>query len=143
MKDQPLKFTLPNYCFAMGKIKRILLVDDDKLSNLYTKFILTRYNKALEINICLNGQEAVNYLQNSGPPPDLIILDINMPLVNGFEFLNWLSQSPFQETCVVMYSTSDREEDIKLSQQYKQVVEYIEKPFDLQKIKVLFDKIDG
>ena len=127
----------------MGKIKRILLVDDDSLSNLYTKFIFGRYNKALEINTCSNGQEAINYLQNAGPPPDLIILDINMPLVNGFEFLDWLSLSPFQETCVVMFSTSDMEEDIRLSLQYKQVVEYIEKPFDLKKVEALFDKIDG
>ncbi|MDN5214522.1 response regulator [Fulvivirgaceae bacterium BMA12] len=126
----------------MSKIKRILLVDDDSLTNLFTKFILGRYNKELEINVCLNGEEAINYLQTTDSPPDLIILDINMPLINGFEFLDWQSQSSFQETCVVMYSTSDREEDIKLSLQYKQVVEYIEKPFDLQKIKVLFDKID-
>ncbi len=127
----------------MSKIKRILLVDDDNLTNLFTKFILSRYNKELEINICLNGEEAINYLQTADAPPDLIILDINMPLINGFEFLDWQSQSPFQETCVVMYSTSDREEDIKQSLQYKQVVEYIEKPFDLQKIEVLFSKIDN
>ena len=42
-----------------------------------------------------------------------------------------------------MFSTSDMEEDIRLSLQYKQVVEYIEKPFDLQKVEALFDKIDG
>lgn len=127
----------------MSKIKRILLVDDDNLTNLFTKFILGRYNKELEINVCLNGQEAINYLQATDSPPDLIILDVNMPLVDGFEFLDWQSQSSFQETCVVMYSTSDREEDIKLSLQYKQVVEYIEKPFDLEKVKELFEKIEN
>lgn len=127
----------------MGKIKRVLLVDDDDLSNLYTKFILRRYNKDLGIDICPNGQEAINHLQTTDSPPDLILLDINMPLINGFEFLDWQSRGPFQETPVVMYSTSDREEDIKLSLQYRQVVEYVEKPFDLRRIKGLFEKLDG
>ncbi|MDN5204304.1 response regulator [Fulvivirgaceae bacterium BMA10] len=127
----------------MSKIKRILLVDDDNVTNLFTKFVLDRYNKELEIDICLNGQEAINYLQTTDLLPDLIILDINMPLLNGFEFLDWQSQSSFQEICVVMYSTSDRDEDIQLSLQYKQVVEYIEKPFDLQQIEELFNKIEN
>lgn len=125
----------------MAEIKRILLIDDDETTNFFTEYILGRYNKGFDIDICLNGKAGVDYLKSTEHLPDLILLDINMPLMNGFEFLEWQSNSPFREIRVVMYSSSKNEDDLIQANKHKQVVGYVEKPFDLDTVKALFEEI--
>ena len=125
----------------MIKPERILLVDDDDTSNLLTSIILKR-NIDAEVHSLLNGKEAIDYLSELKEGyPDLIFLDINMPLVNGFEFLEW-----FHENCmkmkayVTMYSSSNREEDKEKAFAYDRVIHYIEKPINKEKISYLLNK---
>jgi CheY-like chemotaxis protein len=68
----------------------VLLVDDDPIATYLNKGLIKKLNIAKEIAVAGNGQEALNKIQELGPSncPDLILLDINMPVMNGFEFLD-------------------------------------------------------
>ena len=73
------------------KIKRILLVDDDHVSNFISKKAIEKANFADEIIVKNNGDDALVYLNKECPSlnqyPDLILLDLKMPGIDGFEFL--------------------------------------------------------
>jgi CheY-like chemotaxis protein len=65
-----------------------------------------------------NGNEVIEYLENSlGPEPCLIVLDLNMPIMDGKETLLWIkSHQAFEHIPTMVFTTSSREEDIKLCQ---------------------------
>ena len=71
----------------MGKTKQFLLVDDSEATNFFNRVMIQKTGYADEILIAKNGQEALDYLK-SGVSPSIIFLDINMPVMNGWEFLS-------------------------------------------------------
>lgn len=79
--------------------KRILLVDDDALLNKINKEILFKAGLASELNIATNGRQAVDYLKeqiaSNSMLPDLIILDLDMPVMNGFAFIDEFNNLDF------------------------------------------------
>ncbi len=66
-----------------------------------------------------NGQEAVSFIEQATILPSLIVLDLNMPVMDGKEVLQWLkSQNEYKTIPVMVFTTSSREEDVKLCQKY-------------------------
>ncbi len=66
-----------------------------------------------------NGQEAVSFIENATVLPSLIVLDLNMPVMDGKEVLQWLKQrDEFKNIPVMVFTTSSREDDIKLCQKH-------------------------
>lgn len=66
-----------------------------------------------------NGQEAVSFVQHATILPSLIVLDLNMPVMDGKEVLQWLKgQDQYKNIPVMVFTTSSREEDVKLCQKY-------------------------
>lgn len=67
-----------------------------------------------------NGADAVAYLEdNATPAPCLIVIDLNMPVMDGKELLQWLkSREQFRDIPIMVFTTSSREEDVKLCQKY-------------------------
>lgn len=66
-----------------------------------------------------NGQEAVSFIENATVLPSLIVLDLNMPVMNGKEVLLWLKEKDnFKSIPVMIFTTSSREEDVKLCQKH-------------------------
>ena len=66
-----------------------------------------------------NGHEAVSFIENATVLPSLILLDLNMPVMDGKEVLRWLKgKSEYKNIPVMIFTTSSREEDIRLCQKY-------------------------
>lgn len=66
-----------------------------------------------------NGAEAVSFIENATILPSLVVLDLNMPVMDGKQVLNWLKEKEeFSHIPVMVFTTSSREEDLKLCQKH-------------------------
>ena len=124
------------------KFKRILLVDDDHITNFLNENLLREMNIAGDISIANDGQEALDFIKNNclpGSPPanlccDLILLDLNMPVMDGFEFLEKFGE--LKVSCpvsIVLLTTSSNERDLQRAKNFN-IVGYINKPLTEAKI---------
>ena len=99
----------------MLKAKKILLIDDDIDDQLYFKDAIAELNEMLLCEVANNGREAIEQLKTP-PPPDLIFLDLNMPVMNGYECLEFLkNETRYKNIPVVIFTTSKNINDIEKS----------------------------
>lgn len=125
-------------------MKNILLIDDDETTNFLTRITIKKTNLGIVMHECLNGKEGVEFfeeLQNKpdSVTPDIILLDLNMPIIDGWQFLEEFKQfnSPAQ---VYIMSSSNYPEDIQNASNYPLVKGYIVKPLTTEKaIELLTD----
>jgi len=120
----------------------ILLVDDDDVTNFLSKEMLRLYMASPKIDITLNGQDAIDYLvERAEEPhrlPNLILLDINMPIMDGWDFLaefDKIKKPGFEKINIVMFTSSVYYEDIDRARTYTTVKNIYSKPLDEQKIR--------
>jgi len=95
----------------MPKLSCVLLVDDDSTTNYLNKILLTRLGVAEQLLVAGNGREALATLtQLCGLPvpecPALVLLDLNMPIMTGLEFLQAYQDLPLQQAPVIVVLTS-------------------------------------
>jgi CheY-like chemotaxis protein len=110
----------------------ILLVEDDTLDVMDARRTLDRMDILYKMQVSKNGEEALAYLKdvttNGGDKPDIILLDINMPKMNGIELLTNIRQmNEWKDTKVFIITTSEEREDKELAQRLG-VSGYIVKP---------------
>lgn len=66
-----------------------------------------------------NGEEAVSFIRNATILPSLVVLDLNMPIMDGKEVLKWMkNQEEYKSIPVMVFTTSSREDDVKLCQKH-------------------------
>ncbi|HEX5478645.1 MAG TPA: response regulator [Dehalococcoidia bacterium] len=116
---------------------KILLVEDNPDDVLITQRALAKSRVANELHVVRDGQEALEFLFAPGDDavtrPDLILLDLNLPRVNGIEVLEQIRQSEDLAVIpVIMLTASDREEDIARSYRLGSNT-YIQKPVEFAK----------
>ena len=99
-------------------LRKILLVDDDKVTNLLHKRQIAKFKLAASVDVATDGRAALDYLterEMAGEnQPELVLLDINMPRMDGFEFLAEYAALPeglHQNQTIVMVSTSTLRRD--------------------------------
>ena len=127
----------------MKKIKNVLLIDDNEITNYLHAFLFQDLGISENIHASLNGQEAIDFLSacNEEEQPDLILLDINMPIMDGFEFLSHYQNIKTPDiTVLLMVSTSINPDDVERSQQFSEVNGFVGKPLTKEKIQNIQDE---
>jgi CheY-like chemotaxis protein len=124
-------------------LNKILLVDDSPPSNFLNKIILKENDVNCLVDEVYDGEMALNYLIKSGECPDVILLDLNMPVMDGFTFLDEYNRNDnfCDETKVFVLSSSIADEDRAETSKYSNVKGYFEKPLTeahIQSILSLF-----
>jgi CheY-like chemotaxis protein len=129
------------------KTKNLYVIDDDKIYHFLLKNLLKQNNINVNSTFFANGYDAIEFLsennENQEILPDIILLDVNMPIMNGWQFLedytklkDALNKDPF----IYMISSSNNEVDINKAREFTGIVkEYFLKPIckeDLDKIFV-------
>ncbi|MFV0531234.1 MAG: response regulator [Flavobacteriales bacterium] len=116
----------------MNEIEKVLLVEDDKVEVLKFKRVLKQLDIKSNFSISKNGEEALNYLKEE--LPDLILLDLNMPRMNGFEFLEAIKNTRYEKIPLFILTTSNSDQDIEKSKEYK-IKGYVVKPIRYEDYK--------
>jgi CheY-like chemotaxis protein len=121
----------------MKRVINILLVEDDRLDQTEVQRTLIRKNIVHKLTIAKNGEEAITYLRNSKTDPsfdkpDIILMDLNMPKMNGFELLENIREiTALDDVKIFVLTTSDERED-KLNAARFGVSGFITKPLKLE-----------
>ena len=116
-----------------GKVINILLVEDDKLDVMDMQRTLGKMNILHKTAVARNGEEALEYLNtvDVAERPDVVLLDINMPKMNGIEFLNYIrNHSTWKDLKVFIVTTSDERIDREATRNLG-ISGYIVKPLKL------------
>jgi CheY-like chemotaxis protein len=129
----------------MDKLQKILLIDDNKVDNFFHERVIRKFDKNITVTSMLSGEEAIDYLSGlqSSELPDLIFLDINMPGMNGWEFLQEYSKFEIgHKSCVivVMLSTSEDPEDKERALEQGIASDYRSKPLTEQMLTDICDR---
>lgn len=124
----------------------ILLVDDDDITNFLNENLLQEMKVAEHIDIASDGLQALNFIKNHwtsdkdtihASDDKLILLDINMPVMNGFEFLEQFAKmKQSDQVKIALLTTSVNKRDMERAEEYK-VKDYVEKPLNREKISAL------
>jgi CheY-like chemotaxis protein len=132
---------------STNKPVSVLLIDDDEINNFISIKLIKKALLNTEIVACLNGKFAIDQLadiQKKDPSkmPDYILLDINMPIMNGWEFLEEFKRrniDPQGKSKIYIISSSVFSNDINKAKSYPLVKDFISKPLNVEKIKELFE----
>ena len=121
-----------------------MLIDDDDDDNFFHEREILKNNSRCDVLIYESAKEALAYLKSGKEPhSDLIFLDINMPGMNGWEFLqqyNLLDKELQSQAIIIMLSTSDYSADIAKSKTWEFVSDFITKPLTEETMKKLTAK---
>lgn len=118
----------------------VLLIDDSEPDRIYAGIVLGRSGLPFEVRDFESAADALALLAASPQPPSLILLDINMPGMNGFAFLEAYEKLPEahrRNTVVVMLSSSPADSDRQRAMAHAVVKDYVVKPLTVQQARRL------
>jgi CheY-like chemotaxis protein len=121
-------------------INHILLVDDDEVTNFLNKKVIEKASLIKEISIATNGQKALEVIEELCESkkycPELIFLDLNMPVMNGFEFLDKFEKMHFpnkDKVRIIVLTSSSNPDDIYKIKEKR--IAFMTKPLSEDKIQ--------
>jgi CheY-like chemotaxis protein len=130
-----------------GILNKVLLIDDDEITIQLNKYIIEMTGIITNVEAALNGQKALDYLaekEKAGAiDPELIFLDLNMPLMDGWEFMEEYSNfsEPFKASkVIVILSASPNPDDKQKAANTPYVNEFINKPLSVETALQLINK---
>jgi CheY-like chemotaxis protein len=131
----------------------ILCVDDDPITLMLCKKVICKTTFSNEIVTAQNGEEALRYFDSlkleatnpdSKKQPQLIFLDLNMPVMGGWEFLDCFSSANYSDfnttTKVLILSSTIDPEDLEKAKTYPMVIDFLSKPITLSMLDYLSNK---
>ncbi|MEM0541907.1 response regulator [Flavobacterium sp. j3] len=135
-------------------LEKILCVDDDPITLMLCRKVIERASLAKEILVSNNGEEAFQYFKElaekhktntSFTYPRLVFLDLNMPIMNGWEFLEIYTNNGypniFKEAKIIVLSSTIDPKDVEQTKSYSVVIDFLSKPITkdmLEKLKQTF-----
>lgn len=133
-------------------LNKILCIDDDPITLMLCKKVISKSEFSSEIDSAHNGEEALEYFDNLRTEkdsnneikaPELIFLDLNMPIMNGWEFLDIFTKNnytiSFPETKVIVLSSTIDPKDIEKSKSYPMVINFLSKPITREMLDSIGD----
>ena len=125
----------------MEKLKRILLIDDDVNTNFYNRILFEQAKVCDEILEFQNAEEGLEFLKKENEV-SLVLLDINMPIMNGWQFLEayeQLNEKQKEAIIVVMLTSSINMDDQEKAAMYDSVKKFIRKPISPELINEIME----
>lgn len=130
-------------------LEKILCVDDDPITLMLCKKVIVKANFSKEILFAQNGQEAIELLlqlqkEDKALLPELVFLDLNMPVMNGWDFLNEVSNSStikILNTKVVILSSTIDPSDYEKAKEYNVVSHFLSKPITVELLEKLKNEV--
>ena len=120
----------------MNPFDLIVLIDDDPINNLINKRLISKLDLSLNILDFLDAEKAIQYLSAHDRKHTLIFLDINMPVMNGWDFLNHYAKiKNNRNDMIIMLSSSINHQDRQKSLENNDVEGFIEKPLTREKLE--------
>src|SRR5689334_17012599 len=125
----------------------ILLIDDDRTTNHVNQRLLKVSGVAQHVDVSVNGQEALDYLANRNPQagqctPEVIFLDVKMPVMDGFSFLDLYADIPVENQARVLFILSSAASfyDRERLKTYPTVIEVLDKPLEPSYVQELLQR---
>ncbi|MGO4904369.1 response regulator [Flavobacterium sp. W20_MBD1_R3] len=131
-------------------LDKILCIDDDPITLMLCKKVINKSSFSDEIVTSQNGEEALNYFntirhsETKSQYPQLIFLDLNMPVMGGWEFLDYFNSpefSDFNSIKVIVLSSTIDPEDLEKAKKYPMVIDFLSKPITQSMLEYLKSKI--
>jgi CheY-like chemotaxis protein len=119
-------------------VSNVWLVDDDQVIAYITQRLINNADPSIHVTSFLSAKMALEKLKFNSEGPDILLLDINMPGINGWQFLDEL-RAMHRFVNVYMYSSSIDPEDIKKARSYPMVRDFLAKPIEASVIRNLLD----
>ena len=128
------------------KLPIIGIIDDDTIYHFILTSIINKNKLAESILSFLDGEKAIQYLtenkMNNEKIPDVLFLDVNMPIMDGWMFIEEYARIKTditKKTLVFMLSSSANPIDIERADKISEISNYIIKPINLEEVKIIFD----
>lgn len=123
------------------KIRKAMVVDDSDSDQFLACSEIQKFDDTIEILQAYDGQEALELLLEQDEKPDVIFLDINMPRMNGLEFLDAYSKLEHEVPVVAMLTSSDLEKDKDQAMSYPCVKDYFQKLLKQSDLETIQQKL--
>ncbi|WP_259068514.1 response regulator [Mucilaginibacter sp. X4EP1] len=122
-----------------GRFKTCLLIDDNYIDNFVTRKILEGSNFVDEIIVVRSATDAINSLRDGSIKPDVIFLDVRMPLMGGFEFLDEYDKIDIDKNAIKIFMLSSSLDplDMRKSTDNKYITQFIHKPLTQKALEEL------
>lgn len=130
-------------------LHKVICIDDDPIALLLSKLVISKAGIASEVVTHSNGQEAIAYLRSQAGGKDdrlLILLDLNMPVMDGWEFLEQFSTELYEKHCnarIILLSSSIDPNDIQKSRRFDMVLDFFPKPLTREMLQQILQKIEA
>ena len=120
--------------------KTVLLVDDDDATNFIHRTVIESTGLIDDIVVAEDGSEAIDYLQQSESLPNIIFLDLNMPIMDGWEVIDTLYKINFEKknnSLLYILTTSENPEDVEKAKKITLVDDYLTKLLDKDRFQTI------
>lgn len=133
-------------------LEQILCIDDDPITLMLCKKVISKSSFSHEVITAQNGEEALHHFNTlkyakdkNQRKPELIFLDLNMPIMGGWEFLDHFTSqdyADFNSVPVIVLSSTIDPEDLAKAKKYPIIIDFLSKPITLPMLEYLKKKID-